>query len=611
MADARVFFAAAPVLLASLLLPGCRSGDRVNVTVSEIQVLTAGPLVPRDTLEVSYLIDATKVGDQLVETDFYLLHRPSLTTVAVAATAQEAELEHAFYLGRASAARLRDGETRLLAAFEIPTAIVEFGEHIVVAIVDPDNLIAEADEEDNQPGETNADHAFDSVLIEAGSDHDLHIAEFTLSDGAVILDAPSTDPDVGITLRRADVIGHIDAVYTGVVDGLSAGMFCEVLLSTGWQPVRLWDAAAQAYADDLVIDFAYKDDEHFFGIDIDLEPAQVSDLYAGYDPAGDNSISLRCGLVDLSTLAELDLSNNSIEVSVPLFFFDNRVASAAVPALRTQAAPTVTTYGGSYGKTYGDRSKFAVSLDFAGEIVLDGIDAGGSFSASGEIDLYIFNAFNTLFSIDYSGSGYVGAGPTGYASEMVIFNNVAFSEEKFVAEFSKAFEKSWEERKVLASTRFTVGPIPVKVEAGVEGDVGLALEVGYQNAALSAEGDIFSTDFGAFADGGVDLLVASAGVEAELTLIDDVLSLESSVDLSPIFSHKRIDYAIDLTDEIDVISGRFGIFAELSGIKWCKKFGIPYPCGSKKTRYDLWLYQTPSVFQKEWTLYGKSGSISL
>jgi hypothetical protein len=137
--------------------------------------------------------------------------------------------------------------------------------------------------------------------------------------------------------------------------------------------------------------------------------------------------------------------------------------------------------------------------------------------------------------------------------------------------------------------------------------------VGY-NAELYAEGDLFHVDFGAFGRGGIDLALVSAGVQAILTLIDNTFALESNAGFALVTSGNKnphIYYGIELKNDLDVISGKFGLYAKTVGVKWCKKWGIPYPCGKKETKYDLWLYQTKSVYNKSWTLYSKEDEIEL
>jgi len=197
---------------------------------------------------------------------------------------------------------------------------------------------------------------------------------------------------------------------------------------------------------------------------------------------------------------------------------------------------------------------------------------------------------------------------------MIIFNATVYEQSKWVAQFEKTFEKSWEEERTLVQARFTVGPVPIKVSAGVDGSVGFELTIGYALSELYANGDLFSTQFGGFARGGVDLLLVEAGVTIDLTIIDNVLAFDSSAELALLADgvvDPRVEYSFELTDDIDVISGRFGLYADVRSVKWCKKWGIPYPCGKKTTTYYLWFYQTPSVFKKSWTLYSKEGSFSL
>lgn len=268
----------------------------------------------------------------------------------------------------------------------------------------------------------------------------------------------------------------------------------------------------------------------------------------------------------------------------------------------------------SFDKSYGKKSKFSVGVDLNGQLfIVPAGDIGGRVTGEGTVEAYFFNAQNTLFSISYDGSAYVSGNNTGYASEMIIFNNVVFEDEKYVAKYEKSWEKKWEEEKVLAKARFTIGPVPMSVEAGVNGSLGFELTVGY-NAELYAEGDLFHVDFGAFGRGGIDLALVSAGVQAILTLIDNTFALESNAGFALVSSGNKnphIYYGIELKNDLDVISGKFGLYAETVGVKWCKKWGIPYPCGKKKTKYDLWLYQTKSVYNKSWTLFKKEDEIEI
>ncbi len=593
-----------------LVLSGCGAGGgdgvnyNANVNITRIDVEQDSTYQPGDSLTVSYDIYIVGITGTSVTIDFYMLHADSLGY-----TETDEDVEHAYFMGSVTAdSGSRDSQS-LNADLVVPSDVAQGGEYWVVAYVDPNDEIDETNENDNHPNLDNKDYPRDTILVELHSDHDFIIAGATITDNVVILDIPETGGDAGLTINQSHIIGHIDAVYHGSAIGL-ATLQGDVMIGGDWQSVKLWNTESKQYVNQLPIVFAYNGDEHYFGIDILLSNAQVDALLAAYDSASENELTLRFSLEDSTTSIEQNNTNNSQEITVPLYFFNS---SRSI--LSARAVSSITKFEKSYSKSYGDKGKFAVGIDLYGKAQLDLLDIGGVIDASGEVDVWIFNAKNDLFSIKFHASAYADGLNTGYSTEIVIFNAKAFEEERFVAKFEKSFEKSWEEEKTLVEARFAIGPVPMSVSAGVSGELGFDLSVGYA-VELYAKGDaslgLFHTNFKAFAEGGIDLLIASGGVIAELTLINNIFRLDSSVDLSLASDATPvIGYGIDLTDDLDVISGKFGLFAEVSGIKWCKKWGIPYPCGTKHTTYYLWLYQTPSVFNKSWTIYSNSGSINL
>ncbi|WP_016956161.1 hypothetical protein [Catenovulum agarivorans] len=614
--------------LSALILSACNqveieiSNDRPNLTITEINIATDQIYTASDQLHFDYTLVVDDLEDVDVLVDFYLVHAESDGSND---DAVEVEIEAAHHLASLSHDMLSEGHFTYSINAQIPADVTESGKYWLVAQVDPFNEVEEDNEDDNHPNIDNEDHIVGNfpayeLDIEVHPEHEFLFEQVVVDGDLVVLDSP--DHHEGVGDHHADIIGHIDAIYHGA-EAASAKLTVEVLINGSYQVVSQWDNAQASYQTSTQIDFAYNGDEHFFGFDLALTDEQLQNLYSVFQADADNTLSLRFTLEDLtdSSLPEHDDSNNVYQLDLPLFFFENDTV-AAKPATEGTARRFTNTgnqliIDGSYNKGYGDASKFKVAVDLAGSLTLDllgvGTGQGAVAEAGGSVDMWIFNAQNTIFGISFNGQAYTSGLNTGYESEMIIFNTTVFEDENYVAQFSKTFEKSWEERRVLASTTFTVGPIPIKIEAGLDGSVGFEFTIAYASK-LTAGGDIFSTNFGGFANGGVSIGLASAGVTIVITLLDNVLNLDSEANLALLDDgqvNPRIEYAFALTDEIDIISGKFGLYADVKGIKWCKKWGIPYPCGSKTTTYYLWLYQTPSVFNKAWTLYSKDGSISI
>ncbi|MCF6438825.1 hypothetical protein L1077_05195 [Pseudoalteromonas luteoviolacea] len=626
-------------LLSLATLTGCQfsENDTPEVTVVtpapevqsnlEITEISTGPLdmlAPSDTVKTYYTVDVTGFNNIDVEVHFYLMHSDELDSQSE----QEAAIEDIQQIAVVELAGLSAGTSDHEIELTLPNSL-EGGNYHILAQIDPNDLHVEDIEEDNHPSvdhdphlEGNFPHADIVVRQQEGHDYKLLGAEF--GQAALILDTP--DVDNGASDHHSDLVGYFAADYEGTNLGLSH-IKAEVMVAGNWVETHFWDATAGQYTDTLAHEFrAELHDEHI-GFDIALEPELIKSLHENYDANAQNNLELRFTLIDAAQDAETNTDNNQVLTSIPFYFFEQEAASEE-PASRSARQASFTeqaivpasvglaniNFQSEFDKSYGDKSKFSVGVDLQGQLfIVPTGDPGGRITGEGTVEAYFFKAKNTLFSISYNGSAYISGLNTGYESEMIIFNNVVFEDEKFTAKYEKSWEKKWEEDKTLAQATFTVGPIPIKVEAGVTGNLGFELTVGY-NAELYAEGDLFHVDFGAFGRGGVNLLVASAGVQAILTLIDNTFAMESNAGFALLTNNNtnpHIYYGIELKNDLDVISGKFGLYAETYGVKWCKKWGIPYPCGKKTSRYDLWLYQTNSVFDKSWTIYSKEGEIDL
>lgn len=606
-------------------------GSGPNLTLTRLDATTLNLYEVDDTLRIDYELVVSELDTPDVQVDFYIVHAESESG---SSRASGVDIEESHYLASAEFSEIANGSYIDSIEVTIPQVDI-YGKYWIVAIVDPNDEILESNEDDNHPNIDNENHVEGNfpaleIDIEPSPEHEFVFVSSYIDGGLVVLDSP--DVHEGTGTNHSDVIGHVDAIYHGTVEA-TAELTAEILINNNYQSVQLWDSNSESYTDAQSIDFEYNGDEHFFGFDLALTDQQLSDLYDSYDESAElNTFTVRLTLTDTTSQgSEFDQNNNQVEISVPLYFFEQEDtvaatsnASSNVKSVKTNAS-SVTPAGfsntgnqlsvdGSYDTSYGDASKFKVGVDLAGELKADLLDKSASVESGGSVDMWIFNAKNTIFGISFDGQAYLSGLNTGYESEMIIFNSTVFEDEYWNAQFSKTFEKSWEEERILAQARFTVGPIPVKVSAGIEGGIGFELELAYAQSELTAEGDIFSTNFGGFANGGVDLLIAEAGVTIEINIIENVLSLESSANLALLDDGEvdpRIEYSFELTDEIDVISGRFGLFADVWSVKWCKALFVPYPCGSRRTTYYLWLYQTPSVFAKEWTIYSKEGTVRL
>jgi hypothetical protein len=612
----------------SFALLGCGSDNDSDYNL-KVESLTATVEHTNYGDEVEIRFDLNSQGFDAGEVDvhFFLLHADELQQDHLIET-EISEL-HALAVDHFPL----DGNTTTHSLVVTIPEDVAGGDYQIVSYVDPNNIFNEDNENDNAP---HPEHSLDEyphapIHVIAAPDHDHQLSNVQLGISQLILDKPGLQLDDG-EIHRAEIIGHMDVRYHGSVTGV-VKVIGEIDIDGQWLPVHFWQVDESAdndhggtYQDAMTVTLPLSEQANHVAFDINIDDAYIDALYQHYDAAVANEVTIRLTLEDATGVnqAEHSQDNNSVTVSVPLYFFegeaDAQLASAneshkQMPGqqlLQPQAANV--NYAKDFDAVYGNQSKFAVGVDLHGQLLLVPVVVPGArIVGEGEVFAYFFNARNTLFGISFDGSAYSNGQNTGYATEMVIFNNTVFEDESYTAQYEKSWSRSWEEEKVLAQARFFVGPIPMNVEAGVTGNLGFELAVGY-NAELYGGGDLFHVDFGAFGRGGISLLIASGGVQAVFNLIDNTFSLDSTAGFalaSSESSSPHIYYSTELADDIDAVSGKFGLYADVKGIKWCKKLFIPYPCGSQTTRYDLWLYQTPSVINKTWTLLEREGQIAL
>lgn len=598
-----------------------------NLTISDISANESMVYVANDQLEIDYTLEVEDLDNTDVSIEFHLVHENGQGNPD---EEQEQEHDNTYHLASVQLFDLTDGIYQFAINTDIPN-VTEGGLYRVLAVVDPADEVAEANEDDNHPNIDNADHLdgdFPAAELEIESvfGHDFLLTAPDVDADVVTLETPEYHSSKGD--HHSDIIGHVDLVYLGYSeDAPSVTLTAEVLIEDQYEIVQLWDAQALEHVPAIAIDLDYTDvgseysgGEHFIGFDLELTDDQRQAIYEQYEELSDNEISIRLSVVDNSDEDELELDNNAVEITVPLFFFDGGDESDTIDEENanevTAAGITTTdntlTLDGSYSAGYGDESKFKVSLDLSGSLVADLVETGATIESGADIDVYVFDTKQSVVAASFDASAYITGANTGYAASVSVFDTMVFSESDNTGSYSKEFSHSWEENRTLASTTFTVGPVPISVEAGIDGSIGYDLTIAYAET-LTASGEVIDADLGGNASGGVDLLVASAGVEIEITIVENTLSLDSSAAFSLVNDGElqpNIAYKLKVDDALDAINGKFGLFAEITGIKWCDGW-IDYPCGFKTDRYDYWFYETPSLFSKTWTIIDEEGTVPL
>ncbi|NOH79216.1 hypothetical protein F0231_05615 [Vibrio sp. RE86] len=627
-------------LVSLALLSGCGEEDQSgNLKISSLRVGDTD-LKAKSTVNVEYDVEVEGYSGIETRIDFYAVLDSDVNALSDSDTETEIGDSHLIMSDIISIEST--GTLKKSAELVIPSDVKMAGDYMIIAMIDPLEELAETNEEDNWPtdemveqyqDDTSEMYAYSMVSVEADPDNSLMIDELEFSGNAVTLDHKN---NMSESEMMSDIVGFIELRSSG---STSSELLVEATVtvpgtSISNSPVTFLvnhDDGTKSYEESLSCFFGENTNEHFIGFDIQLSESdkqEISDNYASNMADYANDLEFKFTV----KTPEDELAAVTREVTIPYYVFqemedDGGSSGLGVKAHSSGFSSSSISRERSFDKSFGNPKKAAIGLSLEGGAVLDPLRAGGAVTAAGEATVTLFNARNTIFGAELEAGAFL-LDETGLEAELVLLNATVVEiggddeggksdDDNNLPTWSYGFEKEWEKSKDLITKKIFVGPVPITLSAGVVGAISGSFETGYRSLGIFAEGDLFSAAFAVRARGGFSLLGNKifAGLEARLNLIENLFALESSVGLDKITIGAgnavsgSVGYNISLTDELDAINGKFGLFAEIRKVKWCKRRWFPYPCGKKYLTHYLWFYQTPSLFSKEWTLLSRSGSI--
>jgi len=517
---------------------------------------------------------------------------------------------------------LTSGSQTHTATLNVPSGITTAGTYRVKAYVDPKGVVPGDDTTNNYSTESDS-QSYGLMTVDTTPHHDFEAIKAEIGDGFLLLpeieEDESTDYTYNLTNGATDPnfteFDHSESDLIGYLDAVKHGSFNDETNTAQIQgsarvngvdyDVLFWHEDNNTYTNSVTISFPDTDNEHYFPWDIGVVGTELyTALHNAYDAQADeNTFSLTLSVVDTQSLDE-DNSNNSVTITVPYAFFDqadedeteSEIAAESAVALSAPLEPTPTPrkikYGSyyislyeTYAHTYGDKSKIAIGLDFGTKNVIykNSTAAGGYATAWGNFPLYIFDQSITLLGVNAEAKSVITSGSGSWAVDVAFLGLTVFDEGESVGSYSKEWDKTWEERKTIFSSTFTIAIVPFKVEAGVSGSIGLGAELALDEGVITFTGNIFQASMGAYAEGSVNLLIASGGIGLEFTIIDETFAVEASLDMSSAILGNEITATVEAYNELKVINGEFYLFVEYPASKWFLKF---YTARKTKTLYD-------------------------
>jgi hypothetical protein len=209
------------------------------------------------------------------------------------------------------------------------------------------------------------------------------------------------------------------------------------------------------------------------------------------------------------------------------------------------------------------------------------------------------------------GSTYIDAGAIEDVIVQVKFEQ---GDQKYVsANMKRLYDgeiASWEDKTILFQARFPVGPILLEVLSGIDGEIQIDSPVDLDQNGMGA--NVFvrpsvTASVGVFVDGGVNYDVVKAGVEADVTLVETGVNGELSGRLAYEEEALKFSVTTQINAYFNLIRASFSFYAGTrTHIKWCKSWGVPYPCGLDWDVWEIPIYHTPWLYNKEMVLFNET-----
>jgi len=586
------------------------------------------------SITIQYILDSTAVASNVV-VSFYIVENDEFEAQADDETTPQAEQ---YYLGSDTASVVLEGENHLSAEFVIPADVSADGSYFVIAHVDPDDMVAETNEEDNYYSSNDARSRAASVLLDVSTSYkdvtNFIIKEVVLDEAVIVLDSndlAAADPVLtDLTVEYpAHGATHLNGYVTLAIEGKiptaaelqQVKVKAQVNIGGVWTDLYSWNYEAGRYGDyvtlqileDEVTSLGDADELHqeaqlhtvHFDVNIPATAALAmlnkivvdsNALLSSY-----NKFDVRVVIDSDNSVTELDETDNYYTIPVTVYSFPNAARSSSDYLLES-----------SYNVGVGDKSKVRVEVNMYAK---DGLETGPKYGAimKNEISMpaYAFKKSRNIFSISDQHSAYVNSlGDTGYSQEIELLGFVVYGEEQWADHITIDYEKTWSKEDPIAVVDFFVGPVPLTMETGIDGGFGV-----YLSATLSARDDepilsldnnLPQMDFDLYGLAGVGSSKFSAGPIVTLVLINEVLNFYNyaTLDYNEDTNHLNSgSVGMSINNDIESIKGKFGVYVRYPTVKWCKKWGVPYPCGVKTAQKNKYYYKTKALLDKKYKLY--------
>ena len=643
----------------AILLSGCHdSKSRTPPVTPATNNLQAGAVTIATTNpRVGYPLEVVTAIQSLEHTSDVSV---SYYAQNAADVAQQLEQPRQFLLGTMTFPVVQPSITEYRARLTVPSNVTPPGDWVILAAIDPSDLIRETDEKDNL--------AEVATTLQPMQDPNVAQRDLVLDQQSILLD-PDDDDVPGAQaqdVQNADLGATVTVGLEGTLVPVALEAFVRLRITrtdlppgqdTHDLPLYLWDSDAQRYLDA----YGIQGPVEWLPIgtvspQVATESATAVDVKdtAAWSAHLDVYLPGRLSQVMISILEHLVSSPPTIpppdlrleDILALEAFFAGAMQSAvqfsivvdvrardpqfadANAADNTLVRPIWLVLPG-HESTAPDRplafqqgieqrwgsDKFGAGFAFDSFASLDG--RGAIAEVTGGITVEVFgNAFDFM-GFDARAQVVPAIDPaatpsehSGFFLDLEFASLTVYSYQRelgysFDGTFSISKEKSF-------SKTFFVGPVPVTTSGGVTGEVGYQLTANLQPTELTSRtGPYASLEATIEASVGIPGLRAGAG--GGLVLIEERFEggVQTGLTVVQISAPAIFEGSVGMqvTNTVTGPTGRIFLFVEYPGIKWCRAcvFGVcfPLPCGFKMVRKEWGLVSWAS-FVKEDLLFDQT-----
>jgi len=189
-----------------------------------------------------------------------------------------------------------------------------------------------------------------------------------------------------------------------------------------------------------------------------------------------------------------------------------------------------------------------------------------------------------------------------------LYNDIAEARNILASKNIPIYNDGWNEDKVIFYTIIPVWVVPVEVKMGIKGYFNVSSGLEFDGVSVGM-GIHTPFDIETYAEAGVTVVAARVGVKGDIDIMRGGMDASIGCSLKTNLSQDLV-YSLDeeIKMNLKLIQAAFSVYAEVWGkIKWCKCC-IKYlgcescPCGVGYYHYSKDIYNTPWLYNNEWTL---------